>query len=86
LYRFHVSSVSQWRILHNEELRDLYFPTQYFSGNKIEMNEMGGACSTYGREESFIHRVLMGNPEGKRQLGRPRRRWESTKKIQILQK
>jgi hypothetical protein len=27
-------------------------------------------------EESNVYRVLMGNPEGKRPLGRPRRRWD----------
>ena len=37
----------KWRKLHNEELSDLY-PTQYFAGGKIEKNEMGGACGTYG--------------------------------------
>jgi hypothetical protein len=27
-------------------------------------------------EERYVYRVLMGKPEGKRPLGRPRRRWE----------
>jgi hypothetical protein len=36
---------------------------------------MGGACSTYGEECRFIQ-VLMGKSEGKRPIGRPRRRWE----------
>jgi hypothetical protein len=36
---------------------------------------MGGACSAYG-EERGVCRVLVENPEGKRPLGRPRRRWE----------
>jgi hypothetical protein len=27
-------------------------------------------------EERKVYRVLVGNPEGKRPLGRPRRRWE----------
>jgi hypothetical protein len=36
--------------------------TKYFSGDKIEKNEMGGACSTYG-ERSGIYRVLVGKPE-----------------------
>jgi hypothetical protein len=36
---------------------------------------MGGACSAYG-ERRGICRVLVGKPEGKRPLGRPRRRWE----------
>ena len=36
---------------------------------------MGGACSADG-EERVVYRVLVGKPEGKRPLGRPRRRWE----------
>ena len=36
---------------------------------------MGWACSAYGGGE-VVHRVLVGKPEGKRPLGRPRRRWE----------
>ena len=35
------------RKLHSEELSDLLL-TQYFAGDKIEKNEMGGACSAYG--------------------------------------
>jgi hypothetical protein len=34
---------------------------------------MGGACSAYGR---VVYRVLVGKPERRRPLGRPRRRWE----------
>jgi len=37
---------------------------------------MGGACSPYGGERG-VYRVLMGKPEGKRPLGKPRRRWEN---------
>jgi hypothetical protein len=36
---------------------------------------MGGACSAYG-EGRGVYRVLVRKPEGKRPLGRPRRRWE----------
>jgi hypothetical protein len=36
---------------------------------------MSSACGTYEREESYI-RVLVGKPEGKRLLERPRIRWE----------
>jgi hypothetical protein len=36
---------------------------------------MGGACSTYG-EGRGVYRVLVGTPEGKRLLWRPRLRWE----------
>ena len=37
---------------------------------------MGVACRAYGGEEREVCRILMGRPEGKRPLGRPRRRWE----------
>jgi hypothetical protein len=33
------------------------------------------ACSTYGRRR-VVYRILMGKPEGKRLLGRPKRRWD----------
>jgi len=36
---------------------------------------MGGTCSSYG-ERTGTYRVLVGKPDGKRPLGRPRRRWE----------
>jgi hypothetical protein len=49
-------------------------------GDKIEKNEMGGACSVYG-ERSSIYRVLVGKPEGKRSLGRLRSRWENNIKM-----
>ena len=43
---------------------------------------MGGACSTYGGGERCIE-GLVGKPEGKIPLGRPRRRWEDTIKIDL---
>ena len=44
------------------------------AGDNIEKNEMGWACGTYGWGEG-VYRVLVGEPEGKKPLGRPRRRW-----------
>jgi hypothetical protein len=41
-------------------------------GDKIAKNEMGGACSAYG-DRRGVFRVLVGKPEGKRPLERPRR-------------
>ena len=41
---------------------------------------MGGACSAYGGEERRIQ-GLVGKPEGKRPLGRPRHRWENNIKM-----
>jgi len=45
---------------------------------------MGGACSTYGREERRgVYRVLVGKPEGKRPLRRPRSRREDNIKMDL---
>jgi hypothetical protein len=38
---------------------------------------VGRACGTHGRWEKRVQVFLMGNTEGKRPLGRPRRRWEN---------
>jgi len=43
---------------------------------------MGGACGAYG-EGRGVHRVLVGKPEGKRPLGRPRRRWGDNIKMDL---
>jgi hypothetical protein len=43
---------------------------------------MGRACSTNGAKR-IAYRILMGKPEGKRPLGRPRRRWVYNIKMDI---
>jgi hypothetical protein len=43
---------------------------------------MGGVCST-NRENIDAYRILMGKPEGKRPLGRPRRRWVDNIKMDL---
>ena len=58
-----------------------YF-TKYFSGHEMKENEAGCTCDTYGREEN-AHKGLVGKPEGKRPLGRPRRRWEDNIKMDL---
>jgi len=44
------------------------------------LNKRGGASSTMG-EAIGVYRVMVGKPEGKRPLGRPRRRWEDNIKM-----
>jgi hypothetical protein len=51
-------------------------------GDKIEKHEMGRACSADG-EERGVYRVLVGKPEGKRPLGRPRSRLEDNIRIDL---
>jgi hypothetical protein len=43
--------------------------------DQVKEYEIGRACNTYG-EKRNAYRFLMGKPEGKRSLGRPRRRRE----------
>jgi hypothetical protein len=45
-------------------------------------DEMGRACRT-NWEKTNAYRVLMGKPEGKRPLGRPRRRWENNIRMDL---
>jgi hypothetical protein len=49
--------------------------TQYFSGDEIEFNYMGGSCSTYGERGDF-YRVLVGKSDGERLLGTSGLGWE----------
>ena len=45
---------------------------------------MDGACSAYGGgKRRGVYRVLLGKPEGKRRLGRPRRKWEDNIKMDL---
>jgi hypothetical protein len=44
-----------------------------YYADRIKEDEMGKACGTHGRGEK-IYNVLVGKPEGKRPLGRPRRK------------
>jgi hypothetical protein len=59
-----------WRKLYNEELHTLYSPP---SSGKVKEEEMGRACIEMG-EKRNVYRILLRKPEGKRPLGRQRRR------------
>ena len=51
-------------------------------GDKIEKNEVAWHVTRMG-EGRGVYRVLVGKPEGKRPLGRPRRRWEDNIKMDL---
>jgi hypothetical protein len=51
-------------------------------GDKVEKNEMGGACRSDG-DVRGVYRVLVGKREGKSPLGTPRRRWEDNIKMDL---
>jgi len=68
-------ATGEWRKLHNEELRDLYSLPNIVRVVKSRRMRWVGHVARMG-EGRGVHRVLVGKPEGKRPLGRPRRRWE----------
>ena len=63
----------EWRKLHNEELNDLYSLPNIVRVIKSRRMRWAGHVSRMG-EDRGVHRVLVGKPEGKRTLGRPRHR------------
>jgi hypothetical protein len=44
---------------------------------------MGRACSTNGGNKRNAYRISVGKPEGRRPLGRPRRRWMDNIKMDL---
>jgi hypothetical protein len=65
----------EWRKLHNEELHNLYSSPNINRHIKSRRMRWAGHVARM-REERNMYRVLMGKSEGKRPVGRPRRRWE----------
>ena len=72
----------EWRKLHNEELNDLYSLPSIVRVVKPRRMRWAGHVGRMG-EDRGVHRVLAGKPEGKRPLGRPRRRWEVNIKMDL---
>jgi hypothetical protein len=72
----------EWRKLHYEELNDLYSSPNIVQLIKsTRMTWVGHvACIREGRG---VYRLLVGRPERKRPLGRPRHRWEGNIKMDL---
>ena len=70
----------EWRKLHNEKLSDLYSLPNIVRVVKSRIMRWAGHVARMG-EERGVQRVLLGKPEGKRPLGRPRHRWEDNIKM-----
>ena len=70
------------RKLHNEKLRELYSLPNIVRVVKSRRMRWAGHVAPMG-EGRGVHRFLLWKPEGKRPLGRPRRRWENNIKMDL---
>jgi hypothetical protein len=74
-----------WRKLHNEELHGLYLSPSIVRVIKARMMRWAGHVACMG-EVRGAYNILVGRPEGRRPLGRLRRRWEDNIKMGLREK
>ena len=72
----------EWRKLLDEELNDLYCSPDVVQVIKLKIMRWAGHVA-HMVEGRGIYRVVVGKPEGKRPLGRPKHRWEDNIKIDL---
>jgi hypothetical protein len=71
-----------WRKLYNEELHGLYSSPSIIRLIKPRRMRWAGHVARIG-EVRGAYNILVGKPEGRSQLGRPRRRWEDNNKMDL---
>jgi hypothetical protein len=71
-----------WRTLRNEELHNLYSSPSIIRMTNRRRLRWAGHVARVG-EPRNAYRILVGKPEGKRPLGRPRRRWVNNIKMDL---
>jgi hypothetical protein len=72
----------EWRKLHNEELHDLYCTPNNVRAIKTRRKRWAGHVARM-RKGRGVCKVLVGKPEGKRPLGKPRRRWKDNIRMDL---
>jgi hypothetical protein len=75
-------ATGEWRGLHNEELYNLYSSPNIIRVIKSRRIRWAGHVACMG-DRRGAYRILVGRPEGRRPLGRPRRRWEDNIKMDL---
>jgi hypothetical protein len=73
-----------WRKLHNEDLHNLYSSPKIIRIIKSRRMRWAGHEARMGEKRS-VYRLLVGKPEGKRPLGRRRRRWIDNIKTDLIE-
>jgi hypothetical protein len=73
-----------WRKLHNDELHNLYSSPNIVRVIKSRRMRWAEQVARMG-EGRGVYRFLVGRPEGKRPLGRPRRRWKDNIKLDLTE-
>jgi hypothetical protein len=76
--------MGRWRKLPNEELHNLYSSPSIIRIIKSRRMRWAGHFARMG-EKRDVYRLLVGKPEGKRPLGRPRHRWMDNIKMDFLE-
>jgi hypothetical protein len=71
-----------WRKLHNEELHGLYSSPSIVRVIKTRRMRCAGHVVRMGKMRG-AYNILVGRPEGRRPLGRPRLRWEDNIKMDL---
>jgi hypothetical protein len=71
-----------WRKLHNDELHSLYSSPNIVRVIKSRRMRWAGHVARVGKGRD-VYRVLVGKPQCKRPLERPRRRWEDNIKMDL---
>jgi hypothetical protein len=72
----------RWRKLHIEELHGLYSSSSIVRVINSRMMRRAGYVAPMG-EVRGAYNILVGRPEERRRLGRPRRRWEDNIKMDL---
>jgi hypothetical protein len=78
IFKFNIS------FLHNEELHNLYSPPNIIRMTKSMRMRWAGQVARMGAKRT-AYRILVGKPEGKRPLGRPKRWWMDNIKMDVTE-